>query len=464
MTSALRAAKSRPSEESPAWKMTGWPWRLRGRLGVTSMSTRSSWTATGSIVPSPAHAAASVDVATASSAQPSQMARVRGEELLGAAVAVGVVEVAAAAEVGAGPRVVGGDDVPAGAAAGQQVEPGEAAGQVGRLVVRGVGGRHEPDVGGDGGERGELGDRLGAAGDVEVVDEAVDLAQPQPLAEEEGVEQAPLGGLGDLAVGLGRDLRAAVGLGPDRPVVDALEEHAEVQLGVGPGDVVVGAGPHRCPRRPPARRPAAPRRLLPGRQPLDDLDRTRQRLTDRARVLPRGRPDRRAGPVRRLLPRRGPAAARDQRPGARPRHRRPPGGDHPARRARRRDHPHRARVHVEHHVQRPGRPGPPVRWPRPAVRRPRRLERRHDRQRLDGRQLPQAAATSTTPTATAAPSRSSPPPGPSGTRWADDAIATSTDADRVGGRRHDRPGRRARATSSTSTSRRACRAAARATR
>ena len=156
-----------------------------------------------------------------------------------------MVEVAAAAEVGAGPGVVGGHDVPAGAAAGQQVEPAEAAGQVGRLVVRGVRGGDEADVGGDGGERGELGDRVRAAGDVEVVDQAVDLAQPQPLAEEERVEQAALGGLGDLAVRLGRDLRAAVGLGPDRPVVDALEEDAEVQLGVGPGDVGgVGAG-HR---------------------------------------------------------------------------------------------------------------------------------------------------------------------------------------------------------------------------
>lgn len=31
-TSALRAAKSRPSPESPAWKITGWPWALRGRV------------------------------------------------------------------------------------------------------------------------------------------------------------------------------------------------------------------------------------------------------------------------------------------------------------------------------------------------------------------------------------------------------------------------------------------------
>ena len=32
MTSALAAAKSRPVEESPAWKMTGCPWGLRGNV------------------------------------------------------------------------------------------------------------------------------------------------------------------------------------------------------------------------------------------------------------------------------------------------------------------------------------------------------------------------------------------------------------------------------------------------
>ena len=36
MTSACRAAKSRPSGESPAWNSTGRYWALRGSRGVTS--------------------------------------------------------------------------------------------------------------------------------------------------------------------------------------------------------------------------------------------------------------------------------------------------------------------------------------------------------------------------------------------------------------------------------------------
>ena len=36
MTSAWRAAKSRPSGESPAWNSTGRYWALRGSRGVTS--------------------------------------------------------------------------------------------------------------------------------------------------------------------------------------------------------------------------------------------------------------------------------------------------------------------------------------------------------------------------------------------------------------------------------------------
>src|SRR5690606_8058955 len=59
-------------------------------------------------------------------------------ERLRVGVAVGVVEVAAAAEVLPGPGVVGGDDVPAGAAPGEQVEGLQAAGQVDGVVVGGV--------------------------------------------------------------------------------------------------------------------------------------------------------------------------------------------------------------------------------------------------------------------------------------------------------------------------------------
>ena len=167
------------------------------------------------------------------------------EELLGAPVAVGVVEVAAAAEVLPGPRVVGGHHVPAGAALGEQVETGQAAGQVGGLVERGVGGGDQPDPLGAAASAASWVIASGRPATSRSWTRPVHLAQPQPLAEEERVEQAAFGGLGDLAVRLRGDLRAARRVRPDRPVVDALEEDPEVQLGVRAGDVGgVGAG-HR---------------------------------------------------------------------------------------------------------------------------------------------------------------------------------------------------------------------------
>src|SRR5699024_11318760 len=66
-------------------------------------------------------------------------------ERLGMRVAVGVVEVAAAAEVLPGPGVVGGDDVPAGPAAGEQVEGLQATGEVDGVVVGGVLGGDQAD-------------------------------------------------------------------------------------------------------------------------------------------------------------------------------------------------------------------------------------------------------------------------------------------------------------------------------
>ena len=129
-------------------------------------------------------------------------------------------------------------------------------------------------------------------------------------------------------------------------------------------------------------------RLLPGRQLRHRLEGSRVRLADRLRIVPAHRPDRRARTVRRVLPRRGPAAARAPRPPARPRRRRPARRADRAGRPRRGDHQHRAGRHPEHHLQRSRRPGPPAVHPGPALRRPRRLEHRHHRQRLDRRQLP----------------------------------------------------------------------------
>ena len=79
----------------------------------------------------------------------------------------------------------------------------------------------------------KLCDGVGAPGDVEVQDLAVLLPKSQPLTEEERVEQSALGGRDDATEGLEVDLRTARRIGPDRRVVDALEEDAEVHLGVG---------------------------------------------------------------------------------------------------------------------------------------------------------------------------------------------------------------------------------------
>jgi hypothetical protein len=95
-----------------------------------------------------------------------------------------VVQIATAAEVRAGPGVVRGHHVPAGAAFGEQIESGQAAGEIGGLVEGGVGGGDQADPSGDRCQRRELGDGVRPSGHVEIVDLAVDLAQPQALAEE----------------------------------------------------------------------------------------------------------------------------------------------------------------------------------------------------------------------------------------------------------------------------------------
>ena len=62
------------------------------------------------------------------------------------------------------------------------------------------------------------------------MDAAEVLAQPQPLGEEEEVEQALLGGVGQVPERGEVDLAAGVGLGPDRGVVHAREVRGEVHL------------------------------------------------------------------------------------------------------------------------------------------------------------------------------------------------------------------------------------------
>ena len=151
-----------------------------------------------------------------------------GDELLGALIAVGVVEVAAATEVLAGERVRRRHHVPAGAAVGQVVQRGELPCHLEGFVEGGVDGAGQAEAVGDRRERGEHGEGVGSADDVEVVDAAAMFAQPQALGEEEEVEHAPLGGPGQVDERVELDLAARVGVRPHRGVVDAGEVRGEV--------------------------------------------------------------------------------------------------------------------------------------------------------------------------------------------------------------------------------------------
>lgn len=189
-----------------------------------------------------------------------------GDELGGAGVPLGPVQAAAAPEVLAGEGVGGGDGVPGGPAGAEVVEGGEPAGRFVGLVEGGVDGGGETEPVGDGRERGEHGQRLGPADHVQVVDEPLVLAQPQPLGEEEEVEQPPLGRAREVFERGELDLAAGARVGPDGGVVHAGEVRGEVHLF---RDPLRGGGRHT---RSPARayrlagraRPRCSRRVPPG--------------------------------------------------------------------------------------------------------------------------------------------------------------------------------------------------------
>ena len=75
MTSALAAAKSRPVGESPAWKMTGCPCGLRGNVASSEMSNCDVEMSGCRMAFGSAQVSYSVEVAMASSAHESQIAR-----------------------------------------------------------------------------------------------------------------------------------------------------------------------------------------------------------------------------------------------------------------------------------------------------------------------------------------------------------------------------------------------------
>ena len=141
-----------------------------------------------------------------------------GGELAGAVIAVGMRHVGVAAEIGGLGLVVGGHQVPAGAAAVDQVERGEFARQVIGLVVGGGRGRDEADLLGHGGQGGQQGQRLeihrarGARLGVQF-----GRTDADQVGEEEQVEFAALGQLREFdaaavverAVGFGLRMRAS---------------------------------------------------------------------------------------------------------------------------------------------------------------------------------------------------------------------------------------------------------------
>src|SRR5690606_13595000 len=143
----------------------------------------------------------------------------QADELGRPPVPVGVVEVAAPAEVLAGEGVVGGHHVPRGPALAEVIQRGQPPGQLIRFVEGGVDGGGQADPLGHRGQGAEHGERLGPADHVEVVDAALVLAQPQALGEEEEVERAAFGRPGQMDERGEVDLAAGAGIGPDRGVV-----------------------------------------------------------------------------------------------------------------------------------------------------------------------------------------------------------------------------------------------------
>ena len=146
MASAVEAASSRPPSLSPAWRMTGWPWGLRGTLKrPCDVELRAP---VGEV---PGRAVAEEPPGRLVGHDLVLRPRVPqlpggAHELAGPLVAVGVVEVAAPPEVLAGEGVGGGHHVPAGPALREVVERGELAGQLVGLAERGVERAHQAEV------------------------------------------------------------------------------------------------------------------------------------------------------------------------------------------------------------------------------------------------------------------------------------------------------------------------------
>jgi hypothetical protein len=85
-------------------------------------------------------------------------------------------------------------------------------------------------VAGHRGQRGQHGEGVRPADHVQVVDQAVLLAQPQPLGQEQEVHPGPLGRLGQVRERAELDVAARPRVAPHGGVVDAGEVRGEVHL------------------------------------------------------------------------------------------------------------------------------------------------------------------------------------------------------------------------------------------
>ena len=150
------------------------------------------------------------------------------DELLRAPVPVSVIQEPATPEVLAGESIGRRHHVPARPTIGQVVECRELPCHFERFVEGGVDGAHQAEAVGDGGQRRQHSEGVRPADDIEVVNAAAMLAQPQPLGKEEEVEQATLGGASQVHEGVELDLAARFGVRPHRRVVDTWKMCGEV--------------------------------------------------------------------------------------------------------------------------------------------------------------------------------------------------------------------------------------------
>jgi hypothetical protein len=110
------------------------------------------------------------------------------------------------------------------------VERGKLTRDLERLIEGGVDRSRQSDAVGDRRQGGKHGERVGSPHDVEVVDPAMLLAQPQALGQEEEVELCPLGCLGQFDERREFNVAPGGGVAPHRGVVDAGEVRRQVHL------------------------------------------------------------------------------------------------------------------------------------------------------------------------------------------------------------------------------------------